>query len=167
VWTEAAIDAALEPLTARVALVPTATSLAAVAPIAVPVFPQEPVPPSTPAQTFTLPQALDEFTKYFDARSDISQTHRDGTKSRITSVKQHVEELYVEQHDGARVFLKNLPVCAVDMEWLSKIRNKITSRPPTKHVYDTPKPISIDCVKNWLMSLAMAFDWFEGRSAGC
>lgn len=44
---------------------------------------------------------------------------------------------------------------------MGTIRNKITSRPPTKHIYDTPKPISIDCVKNWLMALGMAFDWLD------
>jgi hypothetical protein len=161
VWTEDAIQAALNPLTASVALVTTVKSLAPVAPVAVPVFAPEPVPPPSPVRTYTLPEALDEFTKYFDARFDISQTHRDGTKSRINSVKLHIDELFVEQHDGARVYLKDLPVSAVDMEWMGKIRNKITSRPLTKHVYDTPKPISIDCVKNWLMALAMAFDWLD------
>jgi hypothetical protein len=57
------------------------------------------------------------------------------------------------------------------MEWVARIRNKITDRPLTKHVYDTPKPISIDCVKNWLMALGMAStgrtrdgDWV-GRAA--
>jgi hypothetical protein len=160
VWTDEAIQAALNPITSSSSTAPAAAHI--ISPkIPQPVFASQPVPPPPPIRTYTLPHALDEFTKFFDARSDISQVHRDGTKSRINSVKQHIEELYVAGHDGTRTYLKDLPVSAVDMEWLSKIRNKITSRPLTKHVYDTPKPISIDCVKNWLMALAMAFDWFD------
>jgi len=52
-------------------------------------------------------------------------------------------------------------VAAVDMEWLAKIRNRITSRPLSKHERTTPRPISIDCVNNWLMTLGMAFDWLD------
>jgi hypothetical protein len=64
VWTEDAIHAALEPLTAPVALVPAGTSLVPVPPVAVPVFPPEPVPPPPPFRTYTLPDALHEFTKF-------------------------------------------------------------------------------------------------------
>src|SRR5690349_12447438 len=82
IWTDDAIRAALEPLTASVAPVPIPALLATVPPVAMPVFSPEPDPPPPPIRTYTLPDALDEFTKYFDARSDISQAHRDGTKSR-------------------------------------------------------------------------------------
>jgi hypothetical protein len=123
------------------------------------VFPSRPYSPP-PTVTFTLPAALDEFSKHFGERNDIGHAHREGTKYRIASINQHVEEIVVEQN-GQQLWLKDLPMAAVDMEWLSRIRNRITGRPMTKHVYDSQRPISIDCVKGWLMTLGMAFDWFD------
>ena len=158
-WTEEAIQAALEPFTPKAVETPTAIEPITAGPV--PVFPRQPVPPPRPAQVFTLCAALDEFTHYFDERTDISQTHRDGTKSRINSIKKHIEDICIEDAAGTKSWLKDLPVSAVDLEWLNRIRNRITGRPLTKHDVDTPKRISIDCVKNWLMALAMAFDWFD------
>lgn len=158
VWTDDAIAAALSPAYA----VPTQPVITAQAePLPVPAVLAKPLvsnPP--PISAMTLPMALDEFSQFIAERNDIGRYHRDGTKSRIASIKQHVEEIVAEQN-GTKLYLKDLPLAAMDMEWLSRIRNKITSRPMTRHAYDTQKPISIDCVKNWLMTLGMAFDWFD------
>jgi hypothetical protein len=159
VWADETIATALD----AVSLVPTAATaeMVTAAPAAVAVFASRPFPlPVPPADVHTLPQALDEYAKWFGERNDISDYHRDGTRSRIGSLKLHVEAITAEQ-GGQIVRLADLPMSAIDMEWLSRIRNRVTSRPLTKHVYDTPKPISIDCVKGWLMTLGMAFEWFD------
>lgn len=158
VWTETAIAKALDGVT----VTPTAAVGESVTagPVAVPVFAPRAVPPPDPRGSYTLPQALEQYAKWFGERNDISDYHRNGTKSRIASIKSHVEDIIAEE-GGQTVRLADLSMSAVDMEWLSRIRNKVTSRPLTKHSYDTLKPISIDCVKGWLMALGMAFDWFD------
>jgi len=87
VWTEEAINQALNsialcPQPQTSSIDPTSNL-----PQSVPVFAPRPVPPPTSARTYTLFEALDEFTKNFSERTDIGQKHRDGTKSRIESIK--------------------------------------------------------------------------------
>jgi hypothetical protein len=160
VWTDEAVQAALGSVEGAGAAATSALP-APMAPTAVPVFLPQPVPPPQPSRTFTLLTALDEYCASFRERTDIGDYHRDGTVSRVKSIKQHLEDISVEQQGAGKVWLKDVPMSAVDMEWLGRVRNKITARPLTRHRYDTPRPISIDCVKNWLMALGMAFDWFD------
>ena len=136
----------------------------------VPVFAPDPPPqPIITRTSFTLPQAMDEYGRFFSERTDTGEKHREVIASRLKSIKAHIEDISAEVN-GTRVWLKDLPMAQVDAEWLTRIRNKITSRPPTRFINTSKregsegrpnKPISMDVVKGWLMLLGMAFDWFD------
>jgi hypothetical protein len=101
IWIEQAIQAALNSFAPSSSSVPVALP-SPIPAVAIPVFPPQPLPPSKPSRTFTLPEALDEFTSYFAERTDIGETHRTGTKSRIDSIKSHIEELFIENEEVRR-----------------------------------------------------------------
>ncbi len=103
--------------------------------------------------------ALDEFVKFTEARNDVGAVHRDGLRSRVNSIHAHLNMTAVSDTD--RRLLGSVPVNEIDAEKLARIRNMITSRPLTHHQRRNRKPISIDTVKNWLMTIGMALDWFE------
>lgn len=174
VWSEQSIQRALafaDPKTPPNATTASHPNLAALRPASrtpVPVFAPDPPPKPVPA-FYTLPQALDEFDTFFSQRTDIGEKHRDVIATRIKSVKAHIEEIFWATN-GTQVWLKDLPMCQIDLEWLTRIRNKITSRPLTRFQNTNKsedgqgrpnKPISIDVVRGWLMLLGMAFDWFD------
>lgn len=170
VWSEQSIQRALAFADHKT---PSITAVPIIQPVSrtpVPVFaPDPPTKPATITAVYTLPQALDEYGKFFSERTDIGQKHREVIATRIKSVKAHIEEIGWETQ-GTKVWLKDLPMGQIDLEWLTRIRNKITSRPLTRFQNTTKneegqgrpnKPISIDVVRSWLMLLGMAFDWFD------
>lgn len=159
VWNDAAIEAAMD----SVAVTPepfedgASTTTPTATPVVPPRTPKAATPPPTSCVSFGF--ALDEFATFTEARNDVGSIHRDGTRSRINSIKIHLGVTPVSDTD--RRTLDALPVCDIGSEVLGRIRNLITSRPLTHHQRKNRKPISIDTVKNWLMVLGMAFDWFE------
>ena len=61
--------------------------------------------PATTNGIYTLAEALDEFTKFFDARSDISQAHRDGTKTPF----QRLHDVQRQMYEALRPLLFRRP----------------------------------------------------------
>jgi hypothetical protein len=100
----------------------------------VPVFAPDPPPqPTFTPASFTLPQAMDEYGRFFSGRTDTGEKHRAVIASRLKSIKAHIEDISAEVK-GTRVWLKDLPMSQVDAEWLTRIRNRITSRSPTRFI---------------------------------
>ena len=157
VWTDAAIKAALDSDETSPEMLADA-NLSAATPV-VPPRPPRVAAPLPATNCMSLSSALDEFAAFMTARNDVSDIHRRATRSRIDSIKMHLSVNGVSETDCR--MLDSIPVCEIDGEKLTSIRNMITSRPITHHQRQNRKSISIDTTKNWLMVLGMAFDWFE------
>jgi hypothetical protein len=82
--------------------------------LAVPVFAPRLAPPPDVRSSYSLPPALDEYSKWFGEWNDISDYHRNGTKSRIASIKLHVEDITAEE-GGLSVRLADLPMTTANI----------------------------------------------------
>jgi integrase len=144
-WTKAEIDAALAFAAPEPAPIP------APSPVAQIVFPTPKVLPTEPnPSAITLHQAFDKWVEHMRGRIDKSITldyFRAACETRIDTFKHHFADR---------------PLSSVGLAELEGMHNIIAGRPISRHSINA-KQISVSTADSWLMTLGLAFKWFEDR----
>lgn len=112
---------------------------------------------NTPKSQYNILTALDEyFTHYKGRLGEVRPITIRGQENRITSIQANFVSVKVRGKH-----LTEITMDAFDNECLQAVRKMVLSRPLTRHPHKKNKPISLSCVRDWMVSLCGAFKWFK------